>query len=712
MEVKKDILWRVYLSFLAIVGFGLVILGRAAYIQQVEGPQWKKMAMEQQEHIEDIDAERGTIYSEGGEMLSTSIPSFDIYVDFAADGLRAKSGKLFRENIDSLSLKLAAFYKDQGSKEYKRLLQQAYNKKNRYFLLKKNLSFKEYKVLRTFPLLKLDPNKGGFIVEVKNKRLTPYGLLANRTIGLSREYLDRNGKWQTMNVGLEYTYDSILKGEKGKRLVRKISPGVNVPVEGSEIEPESGKDIVTTIDVNIQDIAENALLKMLMENECEYGTCIVMEVKTGKIKAMANLGKGRDGSYEEDLNYAIRLSEPGSTFKLATLLALLEDKYVSLNSQVNLDGGKWLVSGRTVYDSEPHGLQEVSIKKAFEHSSNVGMAKMATAYYAKNPMQFVEHLRRLRLNKNSGIDLKGEAEPVIKTPKSKSWSATSLPWMSFGYEVLISPLQTLMVYNAVANGGRMMRPYLVNQVQKNGREINSFPPSVLEERIAGEETIRLLQDCLNGVCQEEGGTGYALFKGTPYKVSGKTGTALMANGNRGYSDHIYQSSFAGYFPSNNPMYSCIVVIRNKPFAKKFYGASVAGPVFKEIADKLYALHFNQADVASNEIVKRDSSTYLFAGAMKDMKEVLSTVQWTFLDSTARQDWGRMYSINGHPVLRGQIVSQKRMPDVRGMGLKDALYLLENLQVKVIARGRGKVNQQSIEPGKMLERNREVVIDLN
>lgn len=712
MEVKKDILWRVYLSFLGIVLFAVMILVRAAYIQQVEGPEWRKMAMEQQQRVQEIDAERGTIYSEDGNMLSTSIPYFDIYIDFAADGLRAKNGKLFFENVDPLSQRLAAFYKDRSSNEYKRQLQQGYRKKNRYFLLKKNVPFREYKVLRTFPLLRLDPNKGGFIAEVKNKRLTPFGLLANRTIGLSREYIDDNGKVRTMNVGLEYTYDSLLKGEKGERLVRRISPGVFVPIEGSEIEPEKGKDIITTIDVNIQDIAENALLKMMLENECEYGTAIVMEVATGKIKAMANLGRRSDGTYWEDLNYAIRASEPGSTFKLATMLALLEDKYVSLDQRVDLEGGRWQVNRRTVYDSEAHGLNEVTLKQAFEHSSNVGMAKMAMAYYSKNPMQFIEHLRKLRLHEYSGIDLKGETAPIVKTPKSKTWSATSLPWMSFGYEVMVSPLQTLMLYNAIANEGKMMKPYLVNEVQKNGVVIHSYSPEVLEDGIASEQTIRLLKDCLNGVCQVEGGTGYALFKGAPYTVAGKTGTALMANGNRGYADHIYQSSFAGYFPSNNPKYSCIVVIRNKPFAKKYYGAAVAGPVFKEIADKLYALQANKNELPLNLAAKKDSSTYLYAGSINDIRQVLNTINWKYTDSASKEEFGRLYASNGLPVVRAQSITQKRMPDVRGMGLKDALLLLENMQLKVIVLGRGKVKQQSVEPGTALTQNRQVTIELN
>ena len=550
MEVKRDILWRVYLCFLCIVAFSLLILGRVFYLQQVEGDHWRSLANKQQQRFIEIEADRGTIYSEDGNMLSTSIPYFDIYVDFGAEGLRDKNGKRFKENIDSLSIRLAGYFRDKSAAEYKKEFQKQYRQKNRYYLLKKNLSFEQYKVLRRFPLVRLGKNKSGFIAEVRNKRLNPYGLLANRTIGLSREFIDSDGKIKNSNVGLENTYDSVLKGESGKKLVRYIAGGVYVPVEGYEIEPEHGKDIVTTIDVHIQDIAETALLRMMNENEGTNGTCIVMEVKTGKIKAIANLGRRSDGTYWEDLNYAIRASEPGSTFKLATMLALLEDKKATLNDQVNLEQGVWQVSRRTVYDSERHKKTNVSLKDAFKYSSNVGMAKMVWSNYSKDPLKYINRIKDLRFNKLSGVDLMGETSPIVKTPKSKTWSATSLPWMSFGYEVLVSPLQTLMLYNSVANGGKMMKPYLVNEIRQDGITVEANSPEVLEESICSQETLAQLHECLKAVCHEEGGTGYGLFKDAAYKVGGKTGTALVANGKRGYSDHIYQSSFAGYFPAN------------------------------------------------------------------------------------------------------------------------------------------------------------------
>ncbi|OQP61375.1 peptidoglycan glycosyltransferase [Niastella vici] len=709
MEVKKDILWRVYMSFLGIVVFSVVIMGRAVYIQQAQGSYWREQAKEQQQKFVEIDAQRGTIYSEDGRMLSTSTPYFDIYIDFAAEGLRDKNGARFENNLDSLSLGLATMFPEKSRASWRRELKNGYQKKNRYYLLKKNLTFQQYKQLRSLPLVREGKNKSGFIADVKDKRLNPFGLLANRTIGLSREYIDSGGIMRNMNVGLEKTYDDQLRGESGKRLMRKIAAGVFVPVDGSEIEPQSGKDIITTLDVNIQDITENALLNVLTTNECEYGTCIVMEVATGKIKAIANLSRREDGNYWENFNYAIQTSEPGSTFKLATMLSLLEDQLITLQQHINLEGGSWNVNGRTVYDTEDHGT-DATIKHAFELSSNVGMAKLAMTYYGKNPTRFVNHIKKLHFDQQTGIDLLGEANPVIKTPKSKTWSATSLPWMSFGYEVMVSPLQTLMLYNAVANGGTMMKPYLVNEVQENGVAVHNNQPQVVEESICSAKTLKLLRECLEGVCIN--GTAAELFRGAPYSVAAKTGTALMANGNKGYSEHIYQSSFAGYFPADHPQYSCIVVIRNKPFAPVYYGAKIAGPVFKEIADKLYAQNSDQSRGIKQLALKKDSSNYLYAGASEDIKEVLDKLNIKYRDSAKTEEWARMYAVNYQPVISNRSVANKIMPDMHGMGLKDALFLLENRKMKVVFHGRGKVSSQSIEPGTYVSNHQTVTLELN
>lgn len=697
-----------YLIFLGIVVFSIIVLGKAIYIQTAEGDYWKSLSDSLHLEYREMDADRGTIYSEDGSMLSSSIPFFDVHIDFGADGLREKNGKRFRENLDSLSYNLAALFGDQNAKAYKKSLQQAYNKKERYFQLKKNISFREYQTMRNFPLVRSGRNKSGFIFEDREKRLTPFGLLANRTIGLSREYQGTDGKLVNKNVGLEKTYDSLLKGITGKRLVRRIAGGAFVPIEGSEIEPINGKDLLTTLDVNIQDIAQQALMKMMIGNECEHGTCIVMEVSTGKIKAIANLGKQPDGTYFEDFNYAITKSEPGSTFKLVTLLSVLEDKYVTLDQPVNLEGGVWKVAGRTVYDSEKHGRTQVTVKQAFELSSNVGMAKLVTAYYSGKPQSFLNHLYQLRLDTLTGLGLVGESKPVIPTPKSRYWSAPTLPWMGFGYNLSLTPLHTLMIYNAVANGGTMMKPYLVNAIMKDGQVIKSFEPVVVKEKICSEATLKQLQSSLEGVVT----AGTAKSMQTPfYTIAGKTGTALVANGTRGYADHIYQSSFAGYFPADNPRYSCIVVIKNKPFAHKYYGGVVAGPVFREVADKLYALDVESQPLYA-PVPRKDSSFYAWSGWNADFKKVHSTLHMDYRDSAGKSNWA--YLVNDHfePTALKLPTAGSIMPVVKGMGLKDALFLLENMKLKVVVNGKGKVKTQSIAAGTKIAKGQTVYLEMN
>lgn len=703
MDVKRDILWRVYLSYLLVVVACLFIFGKAVYIQQVQGPHWRSMSDSLHQKLDEIEAERGTIYSEDGQMLSTSIPQFDIYIDFRVAALHEKSGLRFRENIDSLSGCLANLFKDQSAGEYKALMQQAYNDKDGYFLLKKKISFREYETLRKFPLFKLGRYKSGMIANEKTIRLNPYQMLAFRTIGLARD---------SNKVGLEMTYDSLLRGRNGKQFVRKIAGGVSVPIDDTyEIEPETGKDIVSTIDVFIQDVAENALMKMMIKNEAAHGCAIVMETKTGKIKAIANLGKRENGSYFEDFNYAITPSEPGSTFKLATLMALLEDKKVKLMDLVNLEGGTWHINNQVVYDAEQHGMYEATVKQAFEHSSNVGMAKLVWNHYGNEPNSFLKKLSKMRMDSLTGIDLTGERNSIIFRPGNKLWGPTTLPWMAFGYNLAVTPLQTITLYNAVANNGKMMRPYLVSAVKDEGVLIRDFQPKVIDEKICSDQTLQQLRECLEGVCTE--GTAVKLFKNTPYHVAGKTGTALVANGKKGYADKIYQSSFAGFFPAENPQYTCIVVIKNKPHALIHFGADVAGPVFKEIADRLYSTYIRQGNGVTVQQKKTDSSAFSFAGRKKELALISSTLQMKYADSTNRTDeWTNVSGINATVILSQKIVDTKSMPELKGMALKDVVYLCENMGLKVNVRGRGKVAGQSIVAGQPVAKGQLISIELN
>lgn len=702
MDVKRDILWRVYLSYILVVLACVAIFGKAIYIQQVQGTHWRSMSDSLHQKLDEIEAERGTIYSEDGQMLSTSIPQFDIYIDFRVDALREKNGQRFRENLDSLSESLANLFRDMSAGEYKALLQEGYRNEEGYFPLKKKISFREYETLRRFPLFKLGRYKSGMIANEKTIRLNPYQMLAFRTIGLARD---------SNKVGLEMTYDSILKGRNGKQFVRKIAGGVSVPVDDTyEIEPETGKDIVSTIDVFIQDITENALMKMMIKNEAQNGCAIVMEVKTGKIKAIANLGKRSDGTYWEDFNYAISPTEPGSTFKLATMLALLEDKKVSLNQMITLEHGAWKIAGQTVYDSEVHKENDVTVQHAFELSSNVAMAKMAAMHYSDNPNQFIKHLKKMRMDTVSGVDLRGERKPVIYKPGGRFWGPTTLPWMAFGYNLSVSPLQTTVLYNAIANNGRMMKPYLVSAVKEEGILLKQFEPVVTDEAVCSQQTLQQLKTCLEGVCTA--GTATALFKNAAYKVAGKTGTALVADGNRGYADKIYQSSFAGYFPAENPQYTCVVIIKNKAHAPVYYGAAVAGPVFKEIADRLYSTYIRQTNTASVE-KKKDSSVFSFAGNKRDIAFVNSKLRLPFIDSTARLDeWTEMKGKDAVVTLNRKAVEKNTMPELKGMGLKDVVYLCENMGLKVNARGKGKVAEQSIPPGQAVVKGQMINVALD
>ena len=704
MDVKKDILWRVYLCFLGIIVLGLVVIGRTFYIQSVQGNYWKGLADSLHLKYMPINAERGSIYSEDGNMLSTSIPVFDVYIDFAAEGLRENNGKRFYKNIDSLSISLAHLFNDASALSYKKQLKLAYKTRNRYYPLKKKISFEQFKQLRNFSLVREGRNKSGFIIDVRDNRVNPYILLANRTIGLSRGDTSKN-------VGLERSYDSLLKGETGQRLMRYMS-GIYVPVDGAEIEPENGKDVITTIDTYMQDVAENALLKMMISNNSLHGTCIVMETSTGKIKAIANLGKRPDGTYLEDYNYGIgKKTEPGSIFKLATLLSLLEDKYVDTNTIVDCEGGQKSFYGLRIRDSHL-GTESITVKEAFARSSNVAFAKLAEQFYHNQPSKFTDHLHHLRLDTATGIDIVGQAFPLIKKPGKKYWTKTTLPFMAHGYEELITPLHMLMVYNAVANNGTMMKPYLVNSIRQMGIEIKTFSPTVLVEKICSDETLGKLKGCLLDVVENAHGTAHNL-KSDVYSFAGKTGTAVSAMDNRGYnkSNKIYQSSFIGYFPEDKPKYSIAVVIQNGSESKLAYGGVVSAPIFKEVADRIYAANISDQPVF-NSAQAHDSTNYNCYGLKSDINRITEVLKISTVDSATSGSWRAMTIYNNNAVLRTTTGVAGRVPDVIGLGLKDAVYLLENRGLKVVASGRGRVIYQSLNSDAAFNKGRQIKIQLN
>ena len=707
MDVKKDILWRVYLSFLGIVILGMVVIGKAFYIQQVQGDFWTKMDNSLHLKYLPVEAERGTIYSEDGNMLSTSVPVFDVYVDFAAEGLRIKDGQKFRDNIDTLSICLSNLFNDKTPQEYQTEMKLAYKNKDRYYLLKKKISFIQYKELRDFPLVKLGKNKSGFIIISRDKRINPYVLLANRTIGLSRD----NAK----NVGLEQRYDSLLKGKTGQQLVRYMA-GAYMPVDGGEVDPENGKDVISTLDTYIQDVTESALMRMMVGNNSLHGTAIVMETATGKIKAIANLGKQPDGTYTEDLNYGIgKATEPGSIFKLATLMSLMEDKYVTINSVVDCEGGKKNFYGLTIRDSHL-GAGELTVKEAFERSSNVAFAKLADQYYHSQPSKFIDHLHRFRLDTLTGVDITASSgKPTIKKPTNRSWANTTIPYMAHGYEELVTPLHMLMLYNAVANNGKMMKPYLVSAIRQYGVEVKTMKPQILVDKICSEETLAQLKECLLSVVEGDHGTARSI-KDSAYQIAGKTGTAVTALDNKGYNkgNKIYQASFIGYFPASQPKYTMAVVIQNSRESKKIYGADVSGTVFKEISDRIYGSYLSTKKYVTEN--KPDSNLYNYFGMKNELSSIFTSLNLPYTDSGASGYWRSIQIKNNSGILNTPSVSTSTSgsvtPNVVGMGLKDAVYLLENMGLKVIATGRGRVMNQSLTAGTNFNKNQNIALILN
>jgi cell division protein FtsI (penicillin-binding protein 3) len=699
VDVKKDILWRVYLAFIVLVLFGFAIMGRVVQLQFVEGKKWRNLGDSLYKGIENRPAERGTIYSDDNEMLSSSIPFFKLHIDFRTPGLRAKSGKLFYDNVDSLSYYCSNLFGDRTKSEYKQLFTQAYKDKEPFFLFKEKLTYQQYFKVKNFPLLNRGPYKSGLITDVLDIRLNPFGLMANRTIGLSRD--------PKLNVGLEKYYDSVLRGQSGSRLVQYIAGGARVPVNGTEIEPINGKDVVTTLNTYIQDIVQVALHKTMKQNKAISGTAIVMEVATGKIKAIANLGVQKDSSYYEDNNYALIPSEPGSTIKLVTMLAGLEDGVIKTTDNVTINGGRWNYAGRDIEDAETSPRNELSYKEAFAHSSNVAMAKLAAINYSKNPNKFLKHFTNLYLDQKSGLDLTNPYKSLIKNTKSEKWSSQTLASMGFGYELRISPMQILMVYNAIANNAKLMKPYLVSDINLNGVTIKHMEPTVLNNAVCSKATLAELQQCLIDVCKT--GTARKVFDSVTYIAAGKTGTTKVNDGTYNYDDKVYQSSFAGYFPADKPLYTCVVVIKNRPKAKYYMGGEIAAPVFKEIADKL-VLRTKGNFTNSTIKINADSLVHNYKVSSADIATITKVLQ-TPLQKTNNAVWVSANMQKQNFVANAIEVKKNIIPNVVGMGLRDAIYCLENKGIKVKFLGRGKVINQDLIAGTSVQKNSIITLSL-
>jgi cell division protein FtsI (penicillin-binding protein 3) len=698
MDNKGEILKKVYLVYFVMVVLGLSILGKAAYIQFVEGDEWREKAKKLSIRYENIEATRGNILAVDGSLMAASVPIFELRIDA---GNTHYNDEFFYENVDSLAWHMANHFRDRSKKEYKQILEQGRKKNNRYLLLKRNITYSDLKKVRKFPIFRLGKYKGGLIAQAKNKRELPFKWLAFRTIGWDKDGSEND-------IGLEGAYSHLLEGESGQRLMQRIGNGVWRPLnDENEIEPRNGHDIVTSIDINIQDVAEDALMRQLIANEADHGCAILMEVKTGFIVAIANLGKNKEGFYEEKYNYAIgESSEPGSTFKLASLLAALDDGLVSLSDTVDTQGGTVMFANRTMRDSHKGGYGRISVRKAFEVSSNVGISKVIHKAYKDKPQQFIDALYAMRLNQPLGLDIPGEGNPSIKDTKHKYWSKVSLPWMSIGYEVALTPLQTLAFYNAIANNGVMVKPQFVKEIRSAGKVIETFGPVILSKSITkNPESIAMARSLLEGVVQQ--GTATHL-KNPVYKIAGKTGTAQIAQNNAGYNKSNYKASFSGYFPAEDPKYSMIVVINN-PSKGVYYGGSIAGPVFKEVADKVYSTRLDFVATKSDSLLR--SAPVYASGNAKELQTIFKLLSVPVSAEMDQNEWIACRDNNGIAETVNIETGEEIIPDVRGMGARDAVFLLESAGIKVQMNGKGKVKKQSLPAGSKAVRGSKCIIEL-
>jgi cell division protein FtsI (penicillin-binding protein 3) len=683
--------------------FAVAILYRICLIQFKEGEHWTQKAQAFTIKLEETEAVRGNIFDVNGNLLATSLPYYEVAIDINAPGI---DNKLFEEKKDSLALMLNSIFPDRGKKEYSRLLTNARKSGDRYVVLHRNVSYKDLQELKKFPILKRG-KRGGLVTLQTNKRERPFQMLAARTIGLAREGIKP--------VGLEGAYDDSLRGIPGKRLMQKIAGDVWRPInDENEVESKDGSDLYTTIDVNIQDVAEHALLKTLVRNNASYGCVVLMEVKTGEIKAIANLTRGDKDStaYYENLNYAIGYAtEPGSTFKLAALLAAIDDYNVSLNEKVNVGEGKCMFSNLEMKDSHAPETPVLTVQRIFETSSNVGVAKLITKYYSKNPQQFIDKLNSFHLNSPLGLPIPGEGKPRIKQTKDNDWYGTSLAWISHGYESVVTPLQTLTLYNAVANNGKMVKPRFVREIVRNGKVIKKFETEVIAEQIVKPETIKKAKQLMEGVVKNGSGKGLNV---TAFQVAGKTGTAKLSK--NGKYEKQYQASFVGYFPADNPLYTCIVLI-NSPSNGIYYGGLVAGPVFKEVAEKVYSgsLDFIEPINKKQNLITKAPETIKTKG--KELETVCktfgipgkNTAEENKYVSKSNSDSAKvvLVSSNIESLLKKGVV-----PNLQGMSAKDVLYLLENNGFNVKLFGVGTVKKQSIEAGKKYNKGDKISLTLS
>jgi len=700
-DIKKDILWRVYLVYFIMLVFSLAIIARIFYIQYKQGDELRAMAQTQELRMTDLLASRGNILSADGTMLAASVPMFELRMDLS---LPTITDEIFNAKVDSLADGFASILGNKTKIQYKASLIKARKDNNRYLLIARKVSYDQLKQVRKLPIVRMGRFKGGLIAEQSTQRILPYGNLAQRTIGYEI-------KEENLFVGLEGAYSDALTGKDGKQLQRRINAGDWIPIHNeSEVEPKNGLDIVTTIDINLQDVAENALLRLLQANEANMGCVIVMDVQTGYIKAIANLKQNKKtGIYEESYNYSIaELIEPGSTFKLPNIMVAIEDGHVNLSDVVVTGNGFEVIHGMAVRDVHQIRDGVVTVRDVFEQSSNVGMAKIINRCFENRPSVYVDRLYSMSLNQPLGIEIAGEGKPFIKHPSNKNlWWKTSLTALSFGYELQVTPLQLLTFYNAVANNGVMMKPIFVKEIREGSLVKQKFDTVVINPQIASPSTIATAKILLEGVVKN--GTAKSIFKDSPYTAAGKTGTAKLVE--NGQYTRKYNASFVGYFPADNPKYSCIVVI-NKPNAGAYYGGTVSAPVFKEIADKVYATSISLNYEPPPDTNKVVYPVFTYPAMSKEITTIYSDLNIPAIGKTQQAEWAITKQQPFAIAIDTIAEPLGSMPNLLGMKPREAVYMLEEMGLKTSLSGKGMVVAQSLPKGSTITAGETVDLTLS
>lgn len=717
---SNRILFSYVIIVIVLVAVAVAIVVRACDTAFVERDKWMKVAESQKRPNHLVMPGRGNIYSFDGKLMATSVPLYYLYIDFGAE-CYSKHTKNWnsldtfltseRNGLDSLSIYLSRKLKNRTPAGYKEHLKKGLRAKSRqYPVFEGKISYSDLKEIRKFPFLRLGRFKSGFYYKDLVERQKPFGTLASRTIGNTFGDIDPKTGLTKAKNGLEMQYDSLLRGEAGMSSVRRVGGGWTNVIE---IEPTDGMDIRTTIDINIQDITEKSLVDMLKKIDAASGTAVVMEVATGEVRAITNMGRVGEGLYTETMNHAVAdETEPGSTFKVASIMVALEDGVCQPSDTVDVGNGIYMYKGArmTDHNNNKGGYGRISVEQAIWFSSNIGVAKTILKGYEKNPTKYVEGLYRLGLNEDLRLEIPGAGRAKIRRPDDtvRYWSKTALPWMSFGYETQIPPIYTLAFFNAIANNGKMIRPIFTKEIMHNGKTVKSFETDVIRESICSERTLDLIKSMLLGVVEE--GTGKAVYSDI-VRIAGKTGTAQIASGGV-YRQAGHQVAFCGYFPADAPKYSCIVVIR-QPRNGYPSGGTMSGGVVKAIAEKVYASHisFDIHDMEKDSLAVPVPQPK--GGDRNALKYVLNKLDIDADAGEAETNWvmARRDSSMKEVKLRDVPVREGLVPNVVGMGAKDAVFLMESSGLRVSLTGMGYVASQSISPGARASKGQTVSLTL-